>query len=101
MNGEVIIPKTDAELNLEKVEADNLEKFLKEKVFFQQQNVLDMDNKASTFDESAANREKLKGCFKLKISKHMKMPQKIEKYAQEPVVFHLHKKRNFIRKIER
>lgn len=60
-----------------------------------------MDNKAAAFDESQANREKLKGGFKLKISKHMKMPQKIEKYAQEPVVFHLHKKRNFIRKIER
>lgn len=60
-----------------------------------------MDNKASTFDETAANREKLKGSFKLKINKNMKMPQKIEKYAQEPVVFYLHKKRNFIRKIER
>ena len=40
-----------------------------------------MDNKASTFDETAANREKLKGSFKLKINKNMKMPQKIEKYA--------------------
>ena len=33
-----------------------------------------MDNKASTFDETAANREKLKGSFKLKINKNMKMP---------------------------
>ena len=27
------------------------------------------------------------------------MPQKVIKYAQEPVVFHLHKKRNFFHKI--
>ena len=36
MNGEVIIPKTDAELNLEKIEAENFKNYLKEKVFFQQ-----------------------------------------------------------------
>ena len=29
------------------------------------------------------------------------MPKKIEKYAQEPVVFYLHKNRNFLRKLER
>lgn len=34
MNGESIVPKTDAELQLEKVEAEVLEKFHKEKVFF-------------------------------------------------------------------
>lgn len=28
------------------------------------------------------------------------MPQKVIKYAQEPVVFHLHKKRNFFHKIK-
>jgi hypothetical protein len=27
------------------------------------------------------------------------MPKKIEKYAEEPIVFYLHKKRNFIKKI--
>ena len=34
MNGEVIVPKTIAEENIEKVEAAVLEKFLKEQVFF-------------------------------------------------------------------
>ena len=29
------------------------------------------------------------------------MPKKIEKYAQDSVVFYLHKQRNFISKIER
>ena len=29
------------------------------------------------------------------------MPKKIEKYAQDDVVFYLHKQRNFIKKIER
>ena len=45
------------------------------------------------------NREKLKGKFKLLINHQLPMPKKIEKYANEPVVFYLHKCNNFIKKI--
>jgi hypothetical protein len=34
------------------------------------------------------------------MNKNLTMPQKVIKYAQEPVVFHLHKKRNFFHKID-
>lgn len=46
------------------------------------------------------NKEKLKGAFKLSINHDLPMPKKIERYGAEPVVFYLHKNRNFIRKLE-
>jgi len=45
------------------------------------------------------NREKLKGNFKLLINADLPMGKKIEKYASDPVVFYLHKNRNFIKKL--
>ena len=53
------------------------------------------------FDEAAANKEKLMGQFSLKFNQDLPIVKKIEKYAQDAVVFHLHKNRNFINKIER
>jgi hypothetical protein len=46
------------------------------------------------------NKEKLKGAFKLSINHDLPMHKKIERYGAEPVVFYLHKNRNFIRKLE-
>lgn len=45
-------------------------------------------------------REKLKGKFKLNINKKLERRIKIEKYANEPISFYLHKNRNFLRKID-
>ena len=59
-----------------------------------------MHNKAATFNEASSNKEKLKGGFSLRISKNLSIDKKIEKYAQDSMVFHLHKNRNFLRKIE-
>ena len=44
-------------------------------------------------------REKMKGRFRLRMSPHLSSPQKIEKYAQEPLAFHLYKNRHFMNKI--
>ena len=61
--------------------------------------VADLFNKAAISDQRKANIEKLKGQFRLKINHNLSMPKKIEKYAEEPIVFYLHKKRNFIKKL--
>ena len=45
-------------------------------------------------------REKLKGKFKLMINKKLDRSTKIQKYANEPISFYLHKNRNFLRKID-
>lgn len=45
-------------------------------------------------------REKLKGKFKLMINKQLDRHTKIEKYANEPISFYLHKNRNFLRKLD-
>ena len=45
--------------------------------------------------------EILKGKFKLKISDHLEKPQRIEKYAQEPTAYFLHKKRDFLQRLFR
>ncbi len=38
----------------------------------------------------------LRGNFELQLNNKMKTNQKIEKFAGEPVAFHLHKKRDFL-----
>ena len=49
---------------------------------------------------TAANREKLRGRFKLMINKSLNRNTKIGKFANEPNSFYLHKQRNFLRKID-
>ena len=44
-------------------------------------------------------REKIKGRFKLRMSPNLSSPQKISKYAQEPLAFHIYKNRRFFNKI--
>jgi hypothetical protein len=42
----------------------------------------------------------LKGRYSLKINERQSMPKKIEKFACEPVAFFLHKKNDFITRLE-
>lgn len=41
----------------------------------------------------------MKGKFQLKISDTLLKSQRIEKYAQEPVAYFLHKKRDFLQRL--
>jgi hypothetical protein len=50
-------------------------------------------------NEHHSKMEKLNGRFELKFKKALSTPHKIEKLAAEETAFHLHKKRNFLRKI--
>ena len=62
--------------------------------------VTEITNKARAFEDASANQEKLKGRFNLRLNHGLPMAKKIEKYANEPVAFHLHKNRNFINKLQ-
>jgi hypothetical protein len=70
-------------------------------VFFNQQVVTSLNNRAAENYPQQANKEKMRGRFQLRISSKLPEVKKIEKYAQDSMVFHLHKNRNFLRKIER
>ena len=100
-NGESLVPPTIAEENLENVENRVNEEFAKNKVFFNQQVVTTLDNIAAGNDPVQSNKEKMRGKFSLKIGQELPVAKKIEKYGQDSMVFHLHKNRNFLRKIER
>ena len=63
-------------------------------------NVTDDNNKAMLSDQRLANNEKIKGRFSLIINKTLPMQKQIEKFANEPVAFYLHKNRNFIEKLQ-
>jgi hypothetical protein len=52
------------------------------------------------FDEVKATVEKLKGRFDLRINSHLSMPKKINKLSIDPLAFHLHKNRQFMRKLK-
>ena len=63
-------------------------------------NVTDVNNKAMLSDQRLANNEKIKGRFSLIINKTLPMQKQIEKFANEPDAFYLHKNRNFIEKLQ-
>ena len=95
--------QTQAQINLVKCEQKVAKKFKQESLMFQTQDVTKTFYKSSV-DKNGKdlrqNREKLKGAFKLSINHDLPMPKKIERYCAEPVVFYLHKNRNFIRKLQ-
>ena len=44
--------------------------------------------------------EIMKGRFSLKLPSHLRMEQKIQNYAGEQAAFHLHKKRDFLSRLD-
>ena len=42
----------------------------------------------------------MKGRFKVSINKDLAMKKQIQKFGNEPIVFYLHKHRNFLQKLE-
>ena len=60
-----------------------------------------MDLKSTKAAHTAfITKEKLKGKFDLLISEHLPWDKKILQYGRDPIVFHLHKNRNFIKKLK-
>jgi hypothetical protein len=64
-------------------------------------NVADVRNKAVLTDDRKVMLEKLKGRFDLRLNPNLPMGTKIYMFSNEDVIFHLHKNRNFIEKIQR
>lgn len=62
-------------------------------------NVIQLDNQALVVNQVSKQKEILKGKFQLKISDTLLKSQRIEKYAQEPVAYFLHKKRDFLQRL--
>ena len=58
--------------------------------------IIELNNQALVANETAMQKEILKGNFQLKISEKMNAPSRIEKFAQEPVAYYLHKRRDFL-----
>lgn len=64
-------------------------------------NVADVRNKAVLTDDRKVMLEKLKGRFDLRLNHNLPMDTKINMFSNEDVIFHLHKNRNFIEKIQK
>jgi hypothetical protein len=67
----------------------------------QEQNlkVLKLDNNSIGGNPSAAQQEVLKGNFTLTVNDKLNTSMQIEKYAQEPVAYYLHKRRDFLERL--
>jgi len=61
--------------------------------------VIQLDNQALVINQVSKQKEILKGKFQLKISESLQKSHRIEKYAQEPVAYFLHKKRDFLQRL--
>eukprot|EP00347_Sterkiella_histriomuscorum_P000673 403374939 len=83
---------------VEKVKNDyRLKKEFRSMSYFGFTEILD---KAMCLEEEQVNNEKLKGRFHLKIKEELPPPMRIAQFANEAVAFHLHKKRDFFRRLD-
>eukprot|EP00347_Sterkiella_histriomuscorum_P007389 403349120 len=58
-------------------------------------------NLYSSENQSLNTKNIMRGKFTLKVNKRLTQQQLIEEYAQEPIIFHLHKNRKFMLKLEK
>ena len=66
-----------------------------------QMNVIEINDQAVVGQREKSNTEKMKGRFKITINKDLAMKKQIQKFGNEPIVFYLHKHRNFLNKLDR
>ena len=71
---------------------------MKEELF---KEVIDLKNKAHIFDKRKSQLDVYNGKYDLKLNKKLPYPKKIEKFAQEPIAYYLHKKNDFLKRIEK
>jgi hypothetical protein len=96
-----IIEKTMSQESIEGAHRRSKQSYEKSRNFYISQPVADTKTKSAHNPLAHGNKEKFKGDFKLLINHKLPMHKKIERFGNEPVVFYLHKKRNFINKIEK
>lgn len=58
-----------------------------------------IENQANSTEQATTQKEILKGHFILCLNDKMDTPLRIEKYAQEPVAYFLHKRRDFLERL--
>ncbi len=63
--------------------------------------VTELINKSNIFDPQKFQLEKLRGHFNLKMNKRLPFIRKVQKFANEPIAFHLHKKNDFLQRIDK
>lgn len=61
--------------------------------------VVELQKKEYAGQQDKINYEKMRGRFKVIINKNLEMKKRIQSFSNDPVVYYLHKNRNFIRKL--
>jgi hypothetical protein len=94
--------QTLQEKHLAKLERDLCEAFEADKKFKNLEcfGFTELLNQSNVIDEKKIIEEKFKGNFKVKIRKDLPEPMRIAQLASEPVAFHLHKRRDFLPRLE-
>ncbi len=62
--------------------------------------VVDLQKKEFAGQKDKINYEKMRGRFKVTINKNLEMKKRIQSFSNDPVIYYLHKNRNFIRKLQ-
>ena len=64
-------------------------------------NVCEPNDRSIEADKKKVQAAILQGNYRLKMNPFLPTPKKIERFAQEPVAFYLHKKRDFLTRVSR
>ena len=92
--------KTLAMERIEQIESKINKKYEGKNKLMKQMNVIEINDQAVAGQKEKSNTEKMKGRFKVSINKDLAMKKQIQKFGNEPIVFYLHKHRNFLQKLE-
>jgi len=86
---------------MERIEAEVTKRVAKAKQENQFYRVLDPINKAVVGDPQRTNKELLAGRYRVKFNKGLTFKKRVERMAEEPVAYYLHKRRDFIDRLKK
>ena len=62
--------------------------------------VIELNKREMAGQKDKINYEKMRGRFKVAINKNIAMKKQIQSFSNDPVIYYLHKNRNFLRKLQ-
>lgn len=75
--------------------------FKQQKAEQDNRSIIQVTNKVLSLDPKKSQKEIYSGRYSLKISSRMPIHMQIEKFAGEEIAFHLHKKRDFLGRLQK
>lgn len=100
-SGKISNPIDERTFRFQRIERKALANYNKEDTkILKNYQVVEIDDQSSSMNRLLAQKEKLKGNFRININKKLPFKKKIQMLANDPEAFYLHKNQRFFKKLE-